>query len=482
MSRKCIWAVLTVIGVLFAGCKEDNTTASQGEGVVNGIVTDASTLAYLVDVTVTAQSVSAGSVSTTTDANGSFRASFSTDSLATATITLRKTGYRDTTITVSLRSGAVLVLPIAMNPKSVVNPGGTSSGLAQTIAFLGASPQEVSVYGVGGKETSVLAWEVRDSLGMAIDISHSVKLSFTSINGPGGGEYISPSLVATSAAGQAFTTFTAGTKSGVMQVTATATVAGRTITSSPVRLVINGGFPVQSHFSIAPVVHNFPALHRLGEVSPITILAGDMYSNPVAPGTAVYFRSSAGVVQPSVFTDKNGFGTVNLYSGNPGPYGEYAAPVYGDGYHYVVARTLGQGGAAVQDSTLMLWSGSGVISNVSPATFDIPNAGSQAFSFRVSDDLGHPLASGTIISVSALIPPPPSEGIQQNQVTTAFGSNGSLRLADVIFSGPGSTDFTFILKDGTWSITDPTPVNIVINVTGPNVLGAIGYTFSGTVR
>ena len=482
MSRTGIWTVLTVIVVLFAGCKQDSTTASQGEGVVNGIVSDASTLAYLADVAVTAQSVASGSVSTTTDANGSFRASFNTDSLATATITLRKTGYRDTTITVSLRSGAVLVLQIALNPKSVVNPGGSSSGLAQTIAFLGASPQEVSVYGVGGKETSVLAWEVRDSLGMAIDVAHAVKLSFTSINGPGGGEYISPAAVTTSAAGQAFTTFTSGTKSGVMQVTATATVAGRTITSSPVRLVINGGFPVQSHFSIAPVAHNFAALHKLGEVSPITVLAGDMYSNPVAAGTAVYFRSSAGVVQPSIFTDKNGFGSVNLYSGNPGPYTIYAAPVYGDGYHYVVARTLGQGGTVVQDSTLMLWSGFGVISNVSPATFDVPNAGGQAISFRVSDELGHPLAAGTVISVTAMIPPPPSDGIQQNQVTTTFGSNGSVRLPDVIFSGPGATDFSFTLKDGTWSITDPTPVNIVINVTGPNVLGSIGYTFSGTVR
>jgi hypothetical protein len=136
----------------------------------------------------------------------------------------------------------------------------------------------------------------------------------------------------------------------------------------------------------------------------------------------------------------------------------------------------------VQDSTLMLWSGRGVISNVTPTTFDIANGGSQTFTFRVSDELGHPLAAGTIISLSALIPPPPSEGIQQNQVTTIFGSNGAVKLPDVIFSGPGTTDFTFVLKDGTWSITDPTPVNIVINVTGPNVNGSIGYTFGGTVR
>lgn len=482
MSRTFIGTVLAAAMLLLGGCKEDDSTASQGEGVVNGIVTDGTTLAHLADVAVTAQSVASGSVSTTTDAKGSFRASFPTDSTTTATITLQKTGYRDTTVTASLRSGSVLVLTIAMTPKSVVNPGGTSSGLAQTIAFLGASPQEVSVYGVGGKETSILAWEVRDSLGVPIDAAHAVKLSFTSVNGPGGGEYISPDAVTTNAAGQAYTTFNAGTRSGVMQVTASASVAGRTIVSSPVRLVINGGFPVQSHFSIAPTRHNFPALGILGKALPITVLAGDMYSNPVAPGTAVYFRSSAGVVQPSVFTDKNGFGTINLYSGNPEPYDAYGAPVYGNGYHYIVARTLGQGGTVVQDSTLVLWSGHAIINNVSPLSFDIPNQGSLQFSFRVADVLGHPCAEGTIISVSALIPPPPSEGMQQNQVSVVFGSNGAVQLPDVIFSGPGTTDFTFLLKDGSWNITEATPVNIVINVTGPNVMNTMGYTFSGTVR
>ena len=216
-------------------------------------------------------------------------------------------------------------------------------------------------------------------------------------------------------------------------------------------------------------------------LDPITVLAGDMYSNPVAPGTAIYFRSSAGVVQPTVFTDKNGFGSVNLYSGNPKPLGSFADPTNGNGYHYVVARTLGQGGIAVEDSTLILWSGEGAISNVSPLSFDIANAGSQQFSFRVADALGHPLAAGTIISVSAVIPPPPSDGIQQNQVSVLFGANGSVTLPDVLFAGSGTTDFTFILKDGTWSITDATPVNVVINVTGPNVQNAIGFTLKNSL-
>jgi len=471
------------LALAMTGCTKDETVAAQGEGVVNGIVMDVSTGGYLADVTVQAQSVTSGLTETVTDPNGSFRVVFQTDSAGMATLFLRKNGYRDTSLVVLFRSGTVQVISISMTPKSViVPPGGTATGVAQTIAFLGATPSEVSVYGVGGKETSVLSWEVRDSLGLAIDAAHAVQLLFSSVNGPGGGEYISPPEVKTNQVGQAFATFNAGTRSGVVQVIATATVGSRTLTSSPVRLVINGGFPVQSHFSIAPVLHNFPALGWLGKMSNITVLLGDRYSNPVAPGTAVYFRSSAGVVQPTVFTNKDGFGTVTLYSGNPAPLGAYAAPAHGDGYHYVVARTLGQGGAAVEDSTLILWSGPGQISNVDPGTFDVPNAGTQSFTFRVSDALGHPLAAGTNITVTATIPPPPTQGTQQNQVTVLFGANGTILLPDLLSPGPGSTEFTMVLKDGTWSITDPTPVSLTINVTGPNISGALSYTVGGLVR
>jgi hypothetical protein len=478
---------LVIAGVIcltlaLAACNNEETAASQGEGVINGIVTNASG-EYLADVAIQAQNVANGLTETTSDAKGSFRLVFPTDSIGSATLLLRKNGYRDTTLIVQLRSGTVAVVSIIMTPKSVIiPPGGTTTGVAQTIAFLGASPSELSVYGVGGKETAVLAWEVRDSLGLAIDAAHSVQLLFSSVNGPGGGEYISPPEAKTNQTGQAFSTFNAGTKSGVVQISATATIGARTLTSSPVRLVINGGFAVQSHFSIGPSMHNFPALGWLGKANSITVLLGDKYSNPVAPGTAVYFRSSAGVVQPTVFTDKDGFGKVTLYSGNPEPLGIYAAPGQENGYHYVVARTLGQGGVAVEDSTLILWSGTGQISLVSPVSFDIQNGGSQDFSFRLSDALGHPLAAGTNVTVTATIPPPPTQGTQQNQVIVIFGANGSIVLPDLLLAGSGRTDFTFVLKDGTWSITDQTPVSLTITATGPNISGALSYTFGGLVR
>ena len=479
--------ILIVTSVLLVGCKSDSTTtAASGEGVVSGTVTDANSGQKLSGVTVEALSVSSGSQQTTTDNNGKYTVTFTVDSAMTISVKFSKSGYTDMTIPVVLRSGSVTPADIKLSPNSIVVPPGGGSGLAQTIAFLGAQPSEISVYGVGGKETSVLRWEVRDSLGLPIDAAHAVPLSFAP-SGPGGGEYVSPLVVTTNGVGQAATTLNAGTRSGVIQIEASATVGARTIKSSPVQIVIRGGFPVQSHFSIAAPYFNFPALGTMGKILPISVLVGDIYSNPVAAGTAIYFRSSAGVVLPSVFTDINGQGSVNLISGNPQPLGIYAAPVWGDGYHYLVARTLGQAGVGVQDSVLILWSGQGLISNVAavaPASipFNIGNGGSASFTFQVSDGLGHPLAAGTSISVTALIPPPPTQGATQNQVSVAFGNNGSITLGDFITGGAGRTQFSFTLTDGTWSVTDATPVNITITVGGPNVSSPISFTFTGTVN
>jgi hypothetical protein len=478
----CFIVLIVVASMVMVGCKSDTTTtAASGEGVVSGTVYDANSGQKLSGVTVDAQSVSAGSKQTTTDANGKYSITFTVDSTATISVKFSKGGYTDQTLAVSLKSGSVTPTDVQLAPNSIVVPPGGGSGLAQTIAFLGAQPSEISVYGVGGKETSVLRWEVRDSLGLPIDAAHAVALSFTS-NSPGGGEYVSPPTVTTNGVGQAATTFNAGTRSGVVQIVAQTTVAGRTIVSSPVQIVIHGGFPVQSHFSIAAPNFNFPALGTMGKTLPISVLVGDVYSNPVSAGTAVYFRSSAGVVLPTVFTDVTGEGAVNLISGNPQPLGIYAAPAFGDGYHFLVARTLGQGGAAIQDSVLILWSGQGLITNVNPTTFNIPNTGSATFTFTVSDALGHPLAAGTTISVTALIPPPPTQGVSQNQVSVVFGNNGAITLGDVITAGAGRTQFSFTLRDGTWSITDATPVNVTITVGGPNVTSPISFSFSGTVN
>jgi hypothetical protein len=468
--------LLAVTTLAFIACNEESSLQpSQGEALVNGTVIDALTSSPISGVSVTA-----GGQSTLTDGEGKFSLKFTVDSVSTVSLLFTKTGYRDTILTSQVNSGDALTIQMKMASRSPIG-GGTGSGIAQTIAFLGANPVEISVYGVGGTETSILGWEVRDSLGQPIDDDHAIDLTFTIVNGPGGGEYVSPAVVRTGLSGQAYHTVNAGTRSGVAQIVASATVGGRVITSSPVRIVVNGGFPVQSHFTIAAVKYNFAAMDWMGRELPLSVLVGDVYSNPVAPKTAVYFRSSAGVVQPTVFTDDNGQGTVNLISGNPKPFGMYAAASPLDtGYHYVVAKTVGQSGATVTDSILVVWSGHSSISNVSPTTFSIANGGAQVFRFTASDRYYHPLAAGTEIAVSAEVPPPPDPNTPMNQVQLSFGFRGKVTLEDYIFRGPGTTDFAFTLSDGTTNITQTTAVSVTITVTSPN--GNVYTTFGGIVE
>ena len=468
-------------GAIFVGCKSDQSSTKQGEAAVSGFIKDSNTKIGVSGATVTVTSLDQ-TFTVSTNPDGSFpNQTFSTDSTLIVSVLVTKSGYNDTTFSLVIQSGAVAQITVLLSPKSLIVSTGGGSGLAQTITFLGSNPQELRVYGVGGQETSVLSWEVRDSLGLPIDLAHSVMLNFQLVSGPSGGEYVSPTGVTTNTVGRAYTTFNAGTRAGVTQVLATATVGSRTISSQPVRVIIDGGFPVQSHFTIAPVSYNFAAFNWLGRQDQISILAGDIYSNPVAPNTAVYFHTSpypagesggAGVVQPAVFTDKDGLGSVALFSGYPRPTGAYATvgPSPGDGYHYVIARTIGQGGVIVTDSIMLLWSGIPIISNLNPATFNIANGGSQTITFTVSDQNGHPLAAGTTISVTGQVPPPPDPSASVNQIQVGFGLNGGLTLPDVITAGPGTTDFSFRLSDGSSQLNDVvgTPVLMTISVSGPN--------------
>jgi hypothetical protein len=259
------------------------------------------------------------------------------------------------------------------------------------------------------------------------------------------------------------------------------------VSTAPVRIVIDGGFPDQAHFTVAAHNYNLPILGTMGVHTPISVLVGDRWSNPVAQNTALYFSSSAGVIQSKVFTNQDGQGSADLISGNPFPLGSHAAPVNGlrpsgDGYHYIAARTVGQAGISVMDSILVLWSGASIISSFAPTTFNIPNAGSQSFTFTVADALGHPLSAGTTISVIAAIPPPPDPSAPQNQVIVTFGLSGGLVLNDVLVPGPGTTQFNCRLSDGNSALFDTagTRTTLTVFVSGPN--GQATFTIDGLVH
>jgi hypothetical protein len=474
--------LLAAFLILLSACSNDSTAPTAGEGAVSGTITDSYSGQAVQGVAVT-MAANTGDVTGQTDASGKFTLKLSIDSIATVQLSFSRQGYRVTMITLQLKAGSTSTITVKMSSIQSVSGG---SGLPQTIAFLSAKPPVLSVYGVGGEETSVLSWQVRDSLGNPVDQYHTASIAFTIVGGPGGGEYISPSPMSTNAAGLANVTFNSGTKSGACQIVATTTNGNKTITSTPVRIVITGGFPDQAHFTIAAPYFNFPTLGVANNRLPISVLVGDKYSNPAA-SSAVYFYTTAGVVQGtfgSAITTVDGQGSVDLISGNPAPLGQYGAAGWGDGYHYVVARTVGQNGASVRDSVLLLWTGGASISAINPATFNIGNMGSQTFAFKVADPLGHPLARGTKIAITTEIPPAVVDGALQNKVLLTFGNQGTVELPDVIVGGPGLTDFVFTLQDGSWGLDDAsgTPVNVTITVTGPNAPSPVTRSITGVVH
>ncbi|HTR99424.1 MAG TPA: hypothetical protein VML00_06700 [Bacteroidota bacterium] len=488
--RKTMWGVLFVaaLGGLAASCSNNNNAngPTAGQGGVSGVVTDATSSSPLGGVTVSAQPLGAAATSTTTGSDGKYNFTFTIDSTSSVQLAYHISGYRDTSVVAALRSNSITTQNVAMQRRSQISGGG-GSGIAQTIAFLGAAPPEIRVKGVGQIETATLTWEVRDSLGLPIDATHSIQLTFAITNGPGGGEFLSPTVVTTNSNGQAIMTLSSGIRAGVVQVTATGTVASGTVTTQPVRVVIDAGFPEQAHFTFGAPIYNLPVLGTFGVHNKVSVLVGDKWSNPVAPGTAVYLSSTAGVVTAAVYTDLSGQGSGDIISGNPLPLGAYAAPInggrpHGDGYHYIAARTVGQGAVTVLDSILMLWSGPSIISAFTPTSFNIPNGGDTTFTFTVSDALGHPLAAGTTISVVAAVPPPPDPNAPVNQVIVTFGLNGGLTLPDAIVPGPGVTTFSCRLSDGNTSLSDPigTRTTLTVFVNGPN--GQAAYTIDGLVH
>ena len=409
----------------------------------------------------------------TTDSTGSYRFIFESDSsYLTVTITV-KSGFSADTTGISVEPGKSTVQDILLN---LDVQGESGSGVAATIAFLGASLSAISVREVGADETAILTFEVRDSLGIPVDVDNQATVTFFIQNGPGGGEYVYPITAKTEGStGRARTTLNSGTRAGVVQIVSQVTIGARIIRSAPVIMNIFGGFPVFSHFSIGVEKLNFPGYDELNERNRITVLAGDKYSNPVRPGTAIYFSTSGGVipVPGTAYTNDDGIATSTIISGNPRP----IDPVFGPGFGWVRARTVGERGETVIDSALVLFSGSSVIRDVNPTSFTVPKGGASGpINFTVSDRNNNPLSKGTRIVVTLQYTAPPNTTINLN-VTGDI----NITLGDTQVRGLGTTQFSFQVVDQTvGGVPTRIPAAVVIEVKSPNGDPPL-FTLNGTI-
>ncbi len=438
-------------------------------GQVVGRVLDAQSLVPISGASVLLSSnIKTDSVLTASDGSYSFSIDLAGLTSVSGQLKFSKSGYTSASANFTVSAGQTATQNVNLNRDTTTGVKDSSAtGSAHSIAFIGMTTDQISVYGVGGVEATILTWEVRDSLGFPIDYDHRDTVMFSLSGAPvAGGAYVSPAQQITNSSGRVSTTVNSGTVSGVVQFIATLrrNSDGVVIQSTPVIITVNAGLPDQAHFTIGATQFNFPAYDWVNHTDGIIVQVGDKYSNPVRLNTAVYFNSTGGVIDASGFTDATSHASVTLYSGNPKP----NDPVYGKGYAWVKATTIGENSTTVADSEMILFSGLPSIDSVSVDTFRTPSGGtSQTIHYVVEDENGNPLAPGTHISVVLQYTAPPGS----SSINIVANGDIDVTLGDYFFHRNGTTDFSFTVVDQTiGGVPAGTKIHatVTITVTSPN--------------
>ena len=384
------WSLMGFV-LLQSACEQATTPTGTGTGtttatVLSGIVLRSDNFNPVPNVLV--YDASNLSQRDTTGTSGDFSLTYQLAGQTTVTLFAQRAGFGTDTASVTLTPGrdTSITMTVLADTSSPVT--GAFTGKAANIVLVSSSDMTISIRGTGGNETASLEFEVRDSLGQAISASNQVDVSFTIVGGPGGGEYVLPATAKSDAlTGRVKTTVTSGTAAGVVQVFAEAFVDGKRIRSLPVRVIIAGGFPVSSRFSLSVEKSNVPAVFD-GIEDKVTAALADAYGNPVK-GAAVYFTTTAGDIDAGGQTNETGRVSSTLRTSGTRP---------ASGVALVTARTVGDS-VTLSQSVPIVFSEATQISGPS-AFIVIADSGEYDFNYTVADAHGNPLSEGTSISVS----------------------------------------------------------------------------------
>jgi len=188
---------------------------------------------------------------------------------------------------------------------------------ASSIQFVSALPSNIGLKGMGGagiQETSVVTFRVLDTAGQP---KANQQVGF-SLNTSMGGLALSSTSGSTAADGTVSVTVQSGTIATTVRVTASITGSSPLISTQSDQLVVSTGVPAQDGFSISIQTLNTESWAIDGVQDKITARLSDHFHNPVPDGTAVYFTTSGGSVQPSC-TTVGGSCSVTWTSQDPRP-------------------------------------------------------------------------------------------------------------------------------------------------------------------
>lgn len=442
---------------------------SDKEVVISGTVINGSSNAPVPDAVVRITTPNEFSTeSRVTDELGSF--TFSGLSINEATdivLQVGKTGFNNKLVSIPATPGQTITLenPIELTVEGTDDDdggdddggvvAGPSAGPAQII-LTNITDQSINIAETGDKISSPFTFEVQDSAGRSLTSDNPAIVDFVIIAGPGGGEEVTPSSIETNSEGKVTTALFSGNRAGPVKVQASITRDdGLVVRSTPVLIAIHGGFPDQEYFSLSLRTSNIEGYNVNNTRTEVDVIMGDEFSNPVKPGSVVYFNTSAGIIQGSGSSNDDGFVSVELITASPRPSDNIPGSDGRSGYGYVYAQTVDKDDDLVLDSAIVLFSGLPQITDVNPTTFDILPNGGVNFTFTATDQNGNPLAAGTRFSVEV------GEGLDAN-------GDANFTLGDYLYPGTGSTEFAFSVSDTDEEASDRGGTTITIRVSTPS--------------
>ena len=401
----------------------------------------------------------------TSDSAGNFSFDVDVTETVSVTIEISKQNYQNATTSFKL-APETNVDDLTIELTSSTNTGGGDqedddtvggeSGGPASLELKSISSSAIAIRNTGGDEESKFTFIVKDSAGRAV--SQGYEVNFSIIRGPGGGERINPSNGVTSSQGIVASSIASGDSAGVVKIEASIDRPefDFTIRSTPVLVAIGNGFPESENFRIAPVYNNFEAWALIASsesrVRPNFIVAslGDYRNNPVLPGTAVDFTTTAGIVTASAVTDEDGIAIAELRPDGSAPTGHPR----GVAFATVTARTVDINDNYINSQTDVLFTSRDPNITLNPSTVDIPAFGSQNFTMTITDVNGYPVAATSTISVK----------------TSAGTSNtfGTITLGDFTSPGQGRTEFGFTVSDSDEENPTEQEATVTINVTLPS--------------
>jgi hypothetical protein len=197
----------------------------------------------------------------------------------------------DDIVTATANAGGIV---LSATGTVIVSPAAASS-----IEFVSATPENISLKGVGGIESSTVVFRVRDSNG---NVVANKDVDF-SLNTDVGGVDWSPKAAKTDSNGLVQTVVNSGTVHTSVRVRAELNEDSSIFTQSSL-LVISTGIPDQDSFSLSASVFNPEAWNIDGTEVTITARLADAFNNPAPDGTAVAFTTEGGSIGDSCVTAK----------------------------------------------------------------------------------------------------------------------------------------------------------------------------------